>query len=171
MHKRRRVSPSALVLAHSLGMDTEDLYTWQLRDPAALLAEIDNSHNLRLGTTLLALVDDASRTQVLQRSTPFELPSDLPWFDVECTVGEEALKRLGLEQWSKPRDPKSWPTVVPVITRSGRCVARRGDLAITQFFRYVNGFDAFVGSPLLVTPFGWCDLLEEFGGAEPRCMA
>jgi len=152
-------------------MDTDERRTWQLRDPAVLLTEIHDAHGFRIGASLLALVDDAPRTQLLRCCTPFELPADTPWSDVERLTGQEALQRLGLEKWGKPRDPKTWPTVVPVITRTGRCVARRGDLAITQYFRYVNGFDAFIGNPLLVTPFGWCDLLEKFGGTEPRCRA
>jgi hypothetical protein len=79
------------------------------------------------------------------------------------------MESLGLKQWERRDDPARWPAVVPVIVRAGRCVVRRGDLTVMRLLRYGNGFDAFTDDPLLVTPFGWCHMLEQFGGATPTC--
>ncbi|HET9188680.1 MAG TPA: hypothetical protein VFN80_12025 [Acidothermaceae bacterium] len=150
-------------------MTDDELRTWQVRDPAALLRDIDGAMELRPGVSLLALVEDAPRTQELQRVTPISVPVSVDWYDDVAGVGVAALQGLGLEQWERRDDPAHWPTVVPVIVRSGRCVVRRGDLGVMRVLRYVNGFDAFTGDPLLVTPFGWCDVYEKFGGASPTC--
>lgn len=151
------------------GVTDDELRTWQVRDPAALLRDIDGAMELRPGVSLLALVEDAPRTQELQRVTPISVPVSVDWYDDVAGVGVAALQGLGLEQWERRDDPARWPTVVPIIVRAGRCVVRRGDLAVMRLLRYVNGFDAFTGDPLLVTPFGWCDTYEQFGGASPTC--
>lgn len=150
-------------------MTDDELRSWQVRDPVVLLRDIDDAMELRPGVSLLALVQDASRTQELQRVTPISVPASIEWYDDVTEIGVAAMQRLGLEQWERRDDPAHWPTVVPVIVREGRCVARRGDLRIMRVLRYVNGFDAFTGDPLLVTPFGWCDMYEQFGGASPTC--
>jgi hypothetical protein len=152
-----------------VGVTDDELRTWQVRDPASLLRDIDRVMELRPGVSLLALVEDAPRTQELQRVTPITVPGSLEWYDDGAEVGVAAMEGLGLKQWELRGDPVCWPTVVPVIMRAGRCVVRRGDLTVMRLLRYVNGFDAFTGSPLLVTPFGWCDMLEQFGGAAPTC--
>jgi hypothetical protein len=152
-----------------VGVTDDELRTWQVRDPASLLRDIDQMMELRQGVSLLALVEDAPRTQELQRVTPITVPASVEWYDDGTEVGLAAIESLGLKQWEFRGEPASWPTIVPVIARAGRCVVRRGDLTVMRLLRYVNGFDAFTGSPLLVTPFGWCDMLEQFGGAVPTC--
>ncbi len=146
-------------------MKMDALDHWDLRDPAALLRELITSHGLVTGVSMLTLVDNPSGDQRLRACVPFDTSIGSAWGDDDAA--ELAMSRLGLKQWEFECEPKFFPTVFPVIARDGRCVARRGDFAMTHALRYANGFSAFTGSPLLITPSGWCDLFERFGAATP----
>lgn len=145
-----------------------DLRPYELRDPADLLADLLREGALAVGTLTLVLVDDASGVQRVVARTPLSVPDD-DRDDEPGNAVERGLERLGLQRRpTSPRATSAWPTVVPVVTRTGRCVVRQSDLAAARALRYVNGFEMFWTGPLVLTPYGWCDALESYGGSSPR---
>lgn len=99
------------------------LKPYDVRDPAALIAEIAERVDLTEGTAWLALIHRPSTTQKLLEVIPLELPALLDDSEDISGVLRDAVQGLGLG-WRRHDEH----AVVTVVVRPGRCVLGPNEL-------------------------------------------
>lgn len=130
---------------------------WVLRDPGALLDEIDQRGLLRTRTTVLALVEHPSTDQLL--CDALTLCDGPPPREVEdrATMVRCAARNLYGDR-PDARPPRH--AFVTIVARPGRVVFRDDDTAWLSGHLFANHLlPVFHGDLILVTEHGWrsCD--------------
>lgn len=153
------------VRADPLPSPGEELDPWELRDPAALLDDLDRLVGLHPGR-YVCLVRESSTEQLLLRVARLEGDLDLEEHDSDDShVLHDVAGRL-CEGIDTP-----WPieySFATVVVREGRCVTGTEEIAMLMAWRYANFLPrVFQGELVLVTPSGWCTFMGHDGGATP----
>ena len=141
-----------------------ELQSYELRDPAALIAEIAERVPLVHGTAHLALVRDVSTTQEVLRVDTLRLPAEI----VDWQEPSEELRRV-VDGWPvglEPGRPRHMPILV--IVRPGLCVFGPNEAVWFRAGRYAS-FMANLWSinEILVTEHGWLDFMTNEAGLTP----
>ena len=144
-----------------------ELQSYELRDPAALIAEIAERVPLVHGTAHLALVRDVSTTQEVLRVDTLRLPAEI----VDWEKAREELRRV-VEGWpitSERGVPRHTPVLV--IVRPGLCVFGPNEMVWFIAERYANFLtNAWPVLEILVTEHGWLDFMTYEAGLAPAAL-
>lgn len=148
----------------------DGLASWDLADPAQLLATVRDRGLLERGNVVLA--------RVLEPATSQQLVSMAVAWNGDPPVGHAAridraaqtMRMLGVRRHDWDKDERLRTAIVVIVVRDGRAVFRSSDLALSEGLRYANNeFQALMGDIIVVTPHGWVVLGEDIAGTEPRC--
>lgn len=143
------------------------LQTYELRDPARLMADISEQTALVEDTAHVALVHHPSTTQRLVTVKQLDLPALL---DDDDRVSEplRAVAEsfgLGLEV------PFGEYLLMTVVVRPGRCILGPNEAVWLNGWRYANHMQRLVtGDLILVTEYGWVDFMTHAAGHEPAML-
>lgn len=147
----------------------DELRTYELRDPAALIREVAGRVDLTEDTAWLALVHHPSTEQRLLRVDLLPVPALLDDDDDISPHLCTAAETYGLE-WTRGQGPQHM--AVTIVVRPGFTVLGPNEGVWCKGWRYSNHFQSLhTGELILVTEHGWVDFMTEACGHEPRMVA
>jgi hypothetical protein len=141
-----------------------ELDPWELRDPAALVADIARRVPFEEDTSYVALVRLPSMAQQLIAVKRLPLPAFL---DDDDEIGD-ALCRMtrSFGIGFTGRAPEH--AVVTVVVRPGRCLFGPNEAVWCKGWRYSNHLESvYSGDLILVTEHGWADFMSGEAGHQP----
>ncbi|MEI2778597.1 MAG: hypothetical protein V9G19_22040 [Tetrasphaera sp.] len=147
-------------------------FLWDLKDPAATLADILRTSDAGLGDVVIAHVDLESQhvtgTHVMPPDTPASRPADDPDLDLSDRLRRIAEELAPEREWTGDRRGPITGFLFTVVCRDGRVV----DTAVE--WRWMNAWwfsnqntTAFTGDVYVVTPHGWTGILDTRAGLTP----
>ena len=154
---------SLLSVRHS-----QDMHSFEFRDPAKLINEIAQRVPLAEDTAYVALVAHPSTEQRLVTVRQLSTPALIDDY-------EEAIDELGdvmesLEIPGATRPPSH--SVITIVVRPGLCVFGPNEGCWMSAWRYSNHFrDCYDGGVVLVTEHGWSDFMNESAWCSPAMAA
>jgi hypothetical protein len=148
----------------------DELRTYELRDPAALIREVAQTVVLAEDTAWLALIHHPSTQQTLLRVDPLPVPALLDDDDDISEHLRAATEAFGLPWIHNGKGPDH--KAVTVVVRPGFAVFGPNEGVWCRGWRYANHLqDVYTGEIILVTEHGWVDFMTDACGHEPRMVA
>lgn len=148
----------------------DELRTYELRDPAALIREVADAVVLGEDTAWLALIHHPSTEQTLLRVDPLPVPALLDDDDDISEHLRAATEAFGLPWIHNGRGPDH--KAVTVVVRPGFAVFGPNEGVWCRGWRYANHLqDVYTGELILVTEHGWVDFMTDACGHHPRMVA
>jgi hypothetical protein len=145
----------------------DQLHSYDVRDPATLIADIAQRAPLVEGTAHLALVRDVSTAMKVLRVDTLRLPAEI----IDWEEGCDELRRV-VESWPIP-DGRGRPrhTPVLVVVRPGLCVFGPNEAVWFRAERYANHLaNVWPTRDILVTEHGWLDFMTNEAGLAPAAL-
>jgi hypothetical protein len=147
----------------------DELRSYEVRDPAALIREIADAVVLAEDTAWLALIHRPSTEQRLMRVDPLPIPALLDDDDDISAHLRSATEAFGLTWTNNGKGPEH--KAVTIIVRPGFADFGPNEGVWFKGWRYANHLqDVFTGELMLVTEHGWVDLMTDACGHEPRMV-
>jgi hypothetical protein len=140
-----------------------ELEPFDYRDHARLVNEVDRRVALVENSAYLALVHRPSTTQRVVTVKRLATPAVIDDYHEACAELREVMQRLPI-----PDAPRPQHSVMTFVVRPGPCVFGPNERNWLLAWRYSNHLtQAFTGNLILVTEYGWCDLMTDEAGATP----